>query len=64
MLLFAKGSDTSIRQRANKEMETALDHDDYNEANNFAREGLRTLAFAYRDIDEAEIYEGSQDENE
>ena len=45
-------------------METALDHDDYNEANNFAREGLRTLAFAYRDIDEAEIYEGSQDENE
>lgn len=45
-------------------METALDQDDYNEANNFAREGLRTLAFAYRDIDQAEIYDGSQDENE
>ena len=50
MTIFAKGSDTSIRQRANKDMQTNNDIEDYDFANNFAREGLRTLAFACRDI--------------
>ena len=59
MTIFAKGSDTSIRQRSNKDMQTNNDIMDYNFANIFAREGLRTLAFACREILEGEVFEGS-----
>ena len=50
LILFAKGSDTSIRERANQAMQENPDFADYNQASGFAREGLRTLAFAWREI--------------
>lgn len=50
---FAKGSDDSIKNRI---LELGQDQQNlFKDVNYFAKKGLRTLVFAYKDIDETQI---------
>ena len=60
MLVFAKGSDSAIADRQDAQHLQNADFMDYEFANKFAAEGLRTLAFAYREVAEDEVFDGAQ----
>ena len=59
--VFSKGASDAISNCADPSSLNAAEFKDLNSATQFAQEGLRTLAFAYKAVSEGAIRDGSQE---
>ena len=60
-MLFSKGASDQISNCADPETLGSEEFKDINFATKFAKQGLRTLAFAYKRVTESDVFDGSQE---